>query len=55
MREDRCQFEKCDNQSVLIYYGKGICEAHWRQHCEGKVSLKTVFRIKPDKVPVPKT
>jgi len=43
---ERCGVKKCGAPAEYIFYGHGVCDKHWRYHCEGKLSLKKVFRIK---------
>ena len=37
MREDelrdRCCFKRCRQESALIFYGVGLCDAHYSQAC----------------------
>lgn len=30
---DRCCFKRCREESTLIYYGAGLCDAHFEQAC----------------------
>ena len=42
----KCKIPKCKEKAYLIYYNHPICLKHWQKHCEGRLNLKTMLRIK---------
>lgn len=42
----RCQVKGCRKESFVVYYGNDICINHWNKHCDEKINLKKVFKIK---------
>ena len=36
---------RCNKPIHLVYYGRGVCEECWEEHCSGKVDLKILFGI----------
>lgn len=41
-----CDIPKCKKDDEYVYYGKNICERCWYKHCDGKINLKKIFKIK---------
>jgi hypothetical protein len=46
MNVNKCNVPYCKEEADLIFYGKGVCNKHWHQSCQGKIELKEVFNIK---------
>lgn len=40
-----CALPRCRQESMLLYYGRGVCEAHWLQHCSGRLNLKSALKV----------
>lgn len=32
--KDWCQWPRCRSPSLVIYGGKGLCDQHWKKHCQ---------------------
>ena len=47
--KEKCEIKGCREERALGYYGSGVCFPHWIKHCQGKINLKTTFRIKEEK------
>jgi len=30
----KCEIKKCKEQINYMYYGHGVCETHWKKHCD---------------------
>lgn len=48
-RPDTCQVRRCPGARHIIFYGKGVCEAHWQRHSREEIDLKAEFGIPKEK------
>ena len=47
MKDDnKCEVPHCQKESFMTYYNKGVCPTHYKSHCDGKINLKEIFKIK---------
>lgn len=49
MKIEKCKVringKKCRSTIDLYFYGRGICQAHYDQYCNGFIDLKKHFKI----------
>lgn len=43
--EERCQWRRCRSESMLIYFGIGLCPKHWIYACEVSLGHGVETRI----------
>jgi hypothetical protein len=48
---ETCEVSKCRNGIDLIYLGHGVCNSCYGKHCDKKINLKDILKIK-DKVKI---
>lgn len=48
MNNNFCFIKGCNRETELLYYGKSVCERHWKMHCNplSYFDLKKLFKIK---------
>lgn len=52
-----CRVPRCRGKTDadgVVFYGKEVCDSCYTKHCEGKIDLKKLFKIK-EKAQEPKT
>lgn len=45
MKKETCSIKGCKSPVDIIYYGHGICQGHYDQHCDGLIDLKSSLHI----------
>jgi len=45
-----CSVKNCRGPNEMMYYGKYICYKCWELHCEDKINLKELLKIKESEV-----
>ena len=49
IKTNKCELPRCREPVHLLYYGHGVCRKHWFSHCNNKIDLKVLFKIKGEK------
>lgn len=42
----RCKVVGCKNEEDYVYYDKPVCERCFTKHCNGRIKLKELLKIR---------
>ena len=46
----KCDIKKCKEHINYMYYGFGVCQTHWKRHCDSNDSFDLKKELKIEDV-----